>query len=146
VQGQRLIAQDRGGYYLGEVEPKYALRLTRLIEGGNRYSAVIGSMGEGEAKVFIRETHQHPSQAGCPSFPPEGVEGLQAPEEPDEEPRRLEYSLEPAEELTENGEEVVKEEKEEDVFLSSGFHEVTSIEEPAAGEKDGDWGSKTDQD
>ncbi len=58
------------GEYLGEVDPKIGMRIARLIEGGNEYKAVIVNLGHAEAKVIIRETFQHPSQIGYPSFPP----------------------------------------------------------------------------
>jgi hypothetical protein len=55
---------------IGEVEPKLAQRLIKLIEGGNQYVAAIAGMREGEVRVFVRETFQHPSQLGKLSFPP----------------------------------------------------------------------------
>jgi len=70
VEGEKLIAKSGQGEYLGEVEPKFGLRLAKLIKGGNRYSAVITSLEEDELKVLISETYQDPSQAGRLSFPP----------------------------------------------------------------------------
>jgi hypothetical protein len=55
---------------LGEVEPRLAQRLIKLIEGGNQYVAAIAGLREGEVRVFIRETFQHPNQLGKLSFPP----------------------------------------------------------------------------
>ena len=72
-----LIAENVQNEYLGEVEPKYGLRLAKLAEGGNKYTAAIASLGDGKAKIIIRETYQHPSQQGKPSFPiriPTGVQ------------------------------------------------------------------------
>jgi hypothetical protein len=41
------------------------------MEGGNQYVAAVAAITEsGDIKVFIRETFQHPSQAGKLSFPP----------------------------------------------------------------------------
>ena len=37
----RLVVESQDGAYLGQVEPKLARRLTRLIDGGNRYNAGI---------------------------------------------------------------------------------------------------------
>lgn len=68
-RGQRLVAEDGQGVYLGEVDPHHSLRLLRLMAGGNRYSAAIASISLGEVKVIIREVHQHPNQAGQLSFP-----------------------------------------------------------------------------
>lgn len=55
---------------IGEVEPRLAQRLLKLIEGGNQYVAAIAGLSEAEVRVFIRETFQHPSQLGKLSFPP----------------------------------------------------------------------------
>lgn len=69
VQGRRLLVADEHGDYLGEVEPKYATRLARLIQGGNRYAAALLRAGEDEAQAIIREEYQHPTQSSTPSFP-----------------------------------------------------------------------------
>ena len=74
VEGQRLIAQDKHGAQLGEANPKYGLRLAKLIKGGNRYIAAISSLGDNEVKLIIREVYQHPSQMGRLSFPLEKKE------------------------------------------------------------------------
>ncbi|MFO8010703.1 MAG: tetratricopeptide repeat protein [Dehalococcoidia bacterium] len=67
--GKLHVVSDKGDY-VGEVEPKIGARLARLMEGGNEYKAAIVSLKQQEVKVIIRETYQHPSQAGHPSFPP----------------------------------------------------------------------------
>ena len=73
VVGRALKVSSRSGDYLGQVEPRLAARLVRLIGGGNRYEAVVTGVEERSLAVFIRETFRHPSQAGAVSFPsPEG--------------------------------------------------------------------------
>lgn len=69
VQGRRLLVADEHGDYLGEVEPKHAVRLVRLIQGGNRYATALLRAGEDEAQAIIREEYQHPAQSATPSFP-----------------------------------------------------------------------------
>jgi hypothetical protein len=72
--GSILNVESGRGQYIGRVEPKHAQRIARLMKGGNRYSAtVVRSVAEGMT-VMIRETFQHPSQAGKLSFPPKGME------------------------------------------------------------------------
>lgn len=147
VKKRRLVVQDTWGSYIGEIETKYELRLIKLIEAGNRYSAVVGSIDEDEVRVIVRETYGHPSQAGRPSFHPEGANGLRVFEETEEEGSALDYALEGQEESTEDGEEEVEEKgRKEDFILSPGFHEVLAPEEPAAGREDGDWDSHTSKD
>jgi len=69
-----LSVENGRGEYLGMVEPKHALRLIKLMEGGNQYSAAIVSSAEDKVSVIIRETYQAPTLAGQLSFPPKGVE------------------------------------------------------------------------
>ncbi len=65
-----LVIQSQGGEYVGEVEPKLAQRLIKLMDGGNEYIAAIAALARDEVRVFIRETFQHGSQTGKLSFPP----------------------------------------------------------------------------
>ncbi len=61
---------------LGEVEPRLAQRLLKLIDGGNQYVAAISGLNDDDVRVFIRETFQHPSQVGKLSFPPTVTEAF----------------------------------------------------------------------
>jgi len=76
--GQSLVVESTAGEYLGQVEPKLAARLIRLMEGGNRYLAAIASQGDDGVTVMVREVYQHPSQAGRPSFPTRAPVGFRA--------------------------------------------------------------------
>lgn len=71
-----LLVESVQGEYIGEVEPKLAQRLIKLMAGGNQYVAAITSLSESDVRVFIRETYQHPSQAGRLSFPPAVAEAF----------------------------------------------------------------------
>ena len=74
IDGSFLVVESRRGGYLGKVEPKHALRLVRLMLGGNKYSAVVVKSTADRMTVMVRETYQHPSQAGKLSFPPKGMD------------------------------------------------------------------------
>jgi hypothetical protein len=69
VVGDGVVAEDLRGVRLGLVEPKLARRLTKFIQGGNRYQAGITSCDGAVVKMIIRETYQDPKFAGKPSFP-----------------------------------------------------------------------------
>ncbi len=69
TKGAVLTVQTVSGEDLGLVEPKMAARLLRLMKGGNEYAAAVSSVADGVVRVVIKETYQHPSQAGKPSFP-----------------------------------------------------------------------------
>ncbi len=74
VDGSSLTVENRRGEYLGRVEPRHAQRLARLILGGNQYTAAVVRSTVEMMTIIIRETYQHPSQAGRLSFPPKGTE------------------------------------------------------------------------
>ena len=67
-EGRIKIAKP-SGEYVGQVEPKLASRLIRLMKGGNRYEGAVTSVGEREVTVLVYETYKHQSQAGIVSFP-----------------------------------------------------------------------------
>ncbi len=77
IDGTNLVVESGGGEYLGQVEPKHAQRLIKLMQGGNEYRAAVVSSAEDKLTIIIREVYQHPTQAGQPSFPPRGAEKLQ---------------------------------------------------------------------
>ena len=72
IMGSGLSVSLPSGEYVGQVEPKVASRLTRLIKGGNRYEATVTSVSEQELTAIIREVYKHPSQLGSVSFPSRG--------------------------------------------------------------------------
>ncbi|MBI2867851.1 MAG: tetratricopeptide repeat protein [Chloroflexi bacterium] len=76
AQKNELIAKTPSGVYLGRVEPRIALRLIKLLQGGNRYAAAVTRVSERSIKIIIKEVFQHPSQAGKVSFPAHGPEDL----------------------------------------------------------------------
>jgi hypothetical protein len=76
IQGQQLMVENEDGEYLGKLEPQYGYRLSRLMEGGNEYTAAIVSVDDSRARVIIREVFQHPSQTQRISFPARAVEGF----------------------------------------------------------------------
>jgi tetratricopeptide (TPR) repeat protein len=102
VDGSVLTVTNARGEYLGQVEPRHAQRLIRLMEGGNQYTAAIVSATEDRVLVIIREEYQDPSQAGLLSFPPRGGESLR-PYLSDKMLRRELESIEAEEPETEGG-------------------------------------------
>jgi tetratricopeptide (TPR) repeat protein len=73
---QHLIVTNESGEYLGEVEPRQGLRLTKLMRGGNKYDAAILSAEGDRVQVLIKEVYQHPRLVGRPSFPVKATEHL----------------------------------------------------------------------
>jgi tetratricopeptide (TPR) repeat protein len=102
VNDSALAVENGRGEYLGQVEPRHAQRLIKLIAGGNKYAAAIVSSTEDRVAIIIREIYQDPSQAGQLSFPPKGGEGLHPYLSEKMLRRGLEYVEAAAEESTED--------------------------------------------
>jgi tetratricopeptide (TPR) repeat protein len=77
VHGQNIVVENEQGESLGTLEPHHGNRLAKLIQGGNKYEAAISSLDNHKLKIFVRETFQHPSQAGKHSFPPKTADDFQ---------------------------------------------------------------------
>ncbi|HEX77004.1 MAG TPA: tetratricopeptide repeat protein [Dehalococcoidia bacterium] len=105
-----VVVENAHGETLGHLEPRHGLRLAKLIQGGNKYAAAIASLGDGQARVIIRETFQHPSQRGRPSFPVKETEAFR----PYVRESLLRYELE-EEAVSEEGEYISPEEEMEPV-------------------------------
>ena len=137
AKGQSLTVESVDGEYIGEIEPRLGLRLIKLMQGGNRYTAAIVGVGEKGGKVMIKEVFQHPSQAGRPSFPARAADGfrpyvkdsmMKYEREDDEEGLEEEYpgefeNKEPAREEVTSLEEMVAIEDEEEEERELGLGE-----------------------
>ncbi len=67
VQGNAVNVINMNGEYIGMVEPRIGLRLSKMMEAGNQYSAAL--LATGDVRVMIRETFQAPAMIGRVSFP-----------------------------------------------------------------------------
>jgi hypothetical protein len=56
------------GQLIGQLEPKLGSRLARLIDGGNKYAAVVSLVNGDEVSVIIKETFKHRSLQNVSSF------------------------------------------------------------------------------
>ena len=72
TENRTVVVENVRGERLGEVEPKLGQRLIGFINAGNRYAAAISGLDTAAVRIIIRETFQHPSQAGRVSFPAKG--------------------------------------------------------------------------
>ena len=126
ADGSNLIVENGRGEYLGQAGLRHAQRLIKLMEGGNKYTAVIVSSTEAMVTVIIREVYQDPGQTGQLSFPTRGVGGIQ----PYIGDRMLRRGLEYEEELVEEpGYTIVSEEGEVLLEEFPGIDNKTESEE-----------------
>ena len=70
VAGHSVFARNPAGEDIGQIEPRLANRLIKLMDAGNRYAAAVRSMEQGQVRLMIREEYQHPSMFGTVSFSP----------------------------------------------------------------------------
>lgn len=68
VQGKAVNVLTVSGDYVGMLEPRIGLRLSKMMTAGNQYTAAIVTTA-GDLKVMLRETFKHPSMIAKVSFP-----------------------------------------------------------------------------
>ncbi|PKB65015.1 MAG: hypothetical protein BZY80_01495 [SAR202 cluster bacterium Io17-Chloro-G2] len=69
VEQNTINVHGEDGDYLGQIEPKLARRLIRLMYGGNKYDAAIVGINEKAVSIIVRETYRDPSLRSVCSFP-----------------------------------------------------------------------------
>ena len=67
--GNGIAVESLQRRYLGEIDPKLASRISRLMSRGNTYAAAVAAVDEQSLIVMIKETYRHPSLEGKASFP-----------------------------------------------------------------------------
>jgi tetratricopeptide (TPR) repeat protein len=77
AQGNAVNVRTAGGEYVGMIEPRIGLRLSRMMAAGNQYTAAMVTT-TGDLKVMLRETFQHPSMIGKVSFPQRRTSDIRA--------------------------------------------------------------------
>jgi tetratricopeptide (TPR) repeat protein len=76
VDGATLQVSTHHGDILGQIEPRLATRMIRLLTGGNRYVVAAASIKALEVSVVLREVYQHPQMNGIVSFPSREIEPI----------------------------------------------------------------------
>jgi tetratricopeptide (TPR) repeat protein len=69
VDGNTVKMSDQTGEVVGQVEPKLAQRIVRLLEMGNKLSAAVTAADDQSVRVIIREVYRDPSMGTRASFP-----------------------------------------------------------------------------
>jgi len=92
AHSHRVSIVDHNGKYLGKIPDDLAARLKTLLKAGNKYTALIKSIGRKEITVFIREIENKTDMASFPlekidyvSFTPPELVHKQRPETSSEE-------------------------------------------------------------
>src|SRR3989338_6276182 len=69
IKRSKIFVQDQNEQYLGVLPDDVGKRLTKLIKGGNTYTACIKSATEHNVCVFVKETKRVSKYKNQPSFP-----------------------------------------------------------------------------
>ena len=69
VNGSLIEFHDVRDQVVGLLEPKLTLRLLPLMNSGNEYAAAVTAIDDHQVRAIIRETYQHPDNAGKVAFP-----------------------------------------------------------------------------
>ena len=69
LQGNHVQVKTVKGIELGRLEPDLSHRVVKLVNGGNRYQAVVTACDEGVVRLIVREVYQDARFSGKPSFP-----------------------------------------------------------------------------
>ncbi|MFC1994437.1 tetratricopeptide repeat protein [Chloroflexota bacterium] len=139
VQGQSIIVENIAGEYIGEIEPKLGLRLIKLMEDGNKYTAAIARIAKNRGRVVIKETFRHPFHAERPSFPARAADGFN----PYIKNSMVKYELEDEEETLEEEHPIKWEEQ--SVAEEPATEEIKSLEAEATASKDDDDGDELNE-
>ena len=68
-KGRFITIETTDKRYLGSLPEDISLRLSKLIERGNRYLCQVHSASSKHVRVFIKETYQSPANVNYHSFP-----------------------------------------------------------------------------
>lgn len=122
AEGNAVNVTRTSGEYIGMVEPRVGLRLSKLMNAGNRYSAALITASSGDVRIMVRETYQDPSQVGRVSFPRSSKIDVRA------YTRRglLQADLEELD-YDEDGDETPFEEEQEDRWNDTGDDDPTNV-------------------
>lgn len=135
VEDKSVGVYDQHGNRLGQLEPRIAQRIIRLIESGNRYKGYIVALTGLTARVILREIYHDPDSPYPVAFPRQAT--VAAPRPYLRDTRRMARELEP--DLLE-GDEDEEDEGEEEEEEAEGFGEMTDedVEEDYADDEDED--------
>jgi hypothetical protein len=131
--GTVLNVDNGQGEYIGTVEPALGLRLTSLMQGGNRYAAAIKSVSDLGVEIIIKETYRDPSQTRL-SFPATSQEGVRAYTRES----LLRYDIDEEEEEVEEEAETEDWESEESETSDTGIVSLSNLRETIEGHEDDD--------
>ncbi|MDO8491892.1 MAG: hypothetical protein Q7T04_07765 [Dehalococcoidia bacterium] len=126
AKGHALLVETLAAEYLGRVQAKLGYRLSKLMAGGNQYTAAIAGADDTGIKIIIKEEYRHPSQADRPSFPPGAANGFRAYLKGS----AIKYELEDEEEQGEAGEDWVNGDTDEGENSSSSGMQIVDTGAP----------------
>ena len=105
-----VMVKTLDGQLLGQLEPKMGNRLARMMDGGNKYSAVVVSVNDDGVSIMIRETFKHPSLQNMGSFPSQSAANSNGASRTRVEKRATQSALEDDDDEDDDEENIIDEE------------------------------------
>ena len=69
VDGASVYAMTTSNIVVGQLEPKLASSMIKLLHLGNKYVTAVAEIANGQVSVIVRETYRHPNMKTSVSFP-----------------------------------------------------------------------------
>lgn len=135
VEDKNVAVYDQHGNWLGQLEPKIAQRMIRLIETGNRFKAYVVALTGMTARIILREIYHDPDSPYPVAFQRQAT--IAAPRPYLRDTRRMARELEP-DLLMENDEDEEDEGEEEEEEEADEFEELSDEVDEDYGDDDDD--------
>ena len=69
MDGASVYAVSKDSIALGQLEPKIASLMIKLLKAGNKYVVAVVAISKDQLSIIIRETYRHPDMKSFVSFP-----------------------------------------------------------------------------
>ncbi|MGA7672423.1 MAG: tetratricopeptide repeat protein [Nitrolancea sp.] len=121
VEDKNVAVYDQHGNKLGQLEPKIAQRMIRLIESGNRFKVYVVALTGMTARIILREVSHDPDSPYPVAFQRQAT--IAAPRPYLRDTRRMARELEP--DLLDNDDDDDDGDDDDDEEESEGFEELS---------------------
>ncbi len=140
IEDKNVAVYDQHGNRLGQLEPKIAQRMVRLMESGNRFKGYVVALTGVTARIILREIYHDPDSPYPVAFQRQAT--IAAPRPYLRDTRRMARELEP--DLLMEGDED-DEDNDDDDDESEDFEEVHDDDSDDYGDDDSDDDSDDDE-
>lgn len=134
VEGNEVLVFDQHDQRLGQLEPRIARRMVKMVEGGNRFKAYVVALTGDTVRVILREVFRNPEARWRISFPRQAT--IAAPRPYLRETNLTELVPDVLYDLDEEEEELEEEGEDAEASGEDAEEEEEFIEEPGTTEEE----------